>query len=71
MPKWLWFLGCGCGGMVIAMAIAAALLWNTVKDIGDEEIQWPALAAELPVDEPFSSLEPKHLELIREGVPGK
>lgn len=56
LPKWLWFLGCGCLTMVLALAAGGFFLAKTVKTLGDPAVQWPALAEVLPIDEPYPKM---------------
>jgi len=51
LPKWLWFLGCGCLTIVLLTAIGGGLLWKSVQGVADPEVQWPALAQVLPFEE--------------------
>lgn len=50
-PKWVWFLGGGCGLVVVVGLIAVIFTLCFVKRANDPELQWPRVAALLPFDE--------------------
>ena len=55
-PKWLGFLGCGCLGIVLVVAGGGFFLFQAAKTLADPEVQWPALAEVLPIEEPYPDL---------------
>jgi len=56
LPKWLWFLGCGCMTMVALVALGGFFLYRAFEGMQDPAVQWPALAKVLPYDEPHPEL---------------